>query len=56
MWYSLVESDGYDPKGVDEIRKQLTPSQVAEAEYRYENWKPGQCEREIFGIEPNNTN
>ena len=56
MWYGLVEADGHDPKGVDNIRKQLTPEQLIEAEHLYENWKPGQCEREISGTVTNNTN
>jgi len=51
MWYSLVESDGHDPAGVDNIRKQLTPEQLTEAEHLYETWKPGQCKREMFGPE-----
>ena len=52
MWYSLVESDGHDPKGVNNIREQLTPEQLTEAEHLYENWIPGQCERDLV---PNNT-
>jgi hypothetical protein len=56
MWYGLVESDGHDPKGVDDIREQLTPEQLIEAEHLYENWKPGQCEREILGTNINNPN
>jgi len=51
MWYSLVEADGHNPTGVDNIRAQLTSEQLTEAEYLYHNWKPGQCEREIFGSE-----
>jgi hypothetical protein len=54
MWYGLVESDGHDPKGVDDIREQLSPEQLIEAEHLYENWKPGQCEREILGTNINN--
>ena len=56
MWYSLVEHEGYDPKGVDNIRKQLSPEQLFKAEHLYKNWKPGQCEREISRTEPSNTN
>ena len=55
MWYSLVEADGHNPKGVDNIREQLTPEQLSEADHLYENWKPGRCEREIMGTEPINT-
>lgn len=47
MWYSLVEADGHNPKGVDNIREQLTPEQLIEAEHLYENWKPGRCERDL---------
>lgn len=53
MWYGLVESAGHSPGGVDTIRERLTPEQRIKAEHLYENWKPGQCEREIFGIESN---
>jgi hypothetical protein len=56
MWYSLVEADGHNPTGVDNIRKKLTPAQLTEAEHLYENWKPGRCEREILGTETKNTN
>ena len=47
MWYSLVEIDGHNLKGVDNIREQLTPEQLIEAEHLYENWKPGGCERDL---------
>jgi TPR repeat protein len=58
MWYGLVESGGPNPKGVNNIHKQLklTPEQLIEVKRLYLNWKPGHCEREIFGTEPNNTN
>lgn len=56
MWYSLVEASGHNPAGVDTIRGLLTPEQINEAEHLYENWKPGRCEREIFGTEPNDSN
>lgn len=56
MWYSLVEADGHNPTSVDDIRTQLTPEQLTEAEHLYENWKSGQCEREISGTVTNNTN
>ena len=50
MWYSLVEADGHDPKGVDNIRKKLTPEQLIEVKHLYENWKPGQCERDLTRV------
>lgn len=53
MWYGLVESAGHNPGGVDTIRERLTLEQRIKAEHLYENWNPGQCEREIFGIESN---
>lgn len=56
MWYSLVEDGGHNPPGVEDIRKKLTPEQLTVAEHLYESWEPGQCEREIFGTEPNNSN
>jgi len=56
MWFSLLEAEGHDSGGVDTIRKLLTPEQIDEAEHLYESWKPGQCEREIFGTEPNYSN
>jgi hypothetical protein len=51
VWYSFAEADAPDPAGFDNIRKQLTPEQLIEAEHLYENWMPGQCEREILGTE-----
>jgi TPR repeat protein len=54
MWYSLVEADGHDPKGVDNIREQLTPEQLTEAEHLYDNWIPGQCERDLVPDNPRN--
>jgi hypothetical protein len=54
MWYDLVEAGGHDPKGVDHIREQLTTEQLIEVEHLHENWKSGQCEREIFGAQKNN--
>jgi hypothetical protein len=54
MWYSLVESDGHDPKGVDNIREQLTPEQLTEAEHLYDAWKPGQCEHDLIPDNPRN--
>jgi len=56
MWYRLVESAGYNPIGVDTILEQLTPSQRIEVENLYKSWKPGQCEREIFGTTKNSSN
>lgn len=56
MWYSLVEAGGHDPKGVDNIRKQLSPEQLTRAQHLYEDWKPGRCEREIIRTEPNISN
>jgi len=54
MWYTLVESAGYDPKGVDNIREQLTPEQLTEAEHLYDNWIPGQCEHNLVPDNPRN--
>jgi TPR repeat protein len=55
MYYSLVEAAGHDPKGVDNMRKQLSPEQLTEAEHLYESWKPGRCEREILGPKSSDT-
>ena len=55
MWFNLVESDGHNPGGVGYIRKLLTPEQLNEAEQLYVNWKPGDCEREIYGTGHDNT-
>jgi len=54
MRYSLVESVGHDPKGVDNIREQLTPEQLTEAEHLYDNWIPGRCERDLVPDNPRN--
>jgi hypothetical protein len=54
MWYSLVEADGHNPKGVDNIREQLTPEQLTEAEHLYDNWISGQCERDLVPDNPRN--
>jgi len=54
MWYSLVEAAGHDPKGVDNIREQLTPEELTEAEHLYDNWIPGQCERDLVPDNPRN--
>jgi hypothetical protein len=54
MWYSLVEADGHDPKGIDNIREQLAPEQLTEAEHLYVNWMPGQCERDLVPDNPHN--
>lgn len=58
MWYGLVETGGPNPKDVDNIHKQLnlTPDQLREVKRLYLNWKPNQCERELFGIKTNDTN
>jgi hypothetical protein len=58
MWLGLTESGSPNPKGVDNIHKQLelTPEQLIEVKRLYLNWKSGHCEREIFAAEPNNTN
>jgi hypothetical protein len=56
MYYSLVEAAGHDPNGIDDLRKQLSPEQLSEAEHLRESWKPGRCEREIFGSKSSDTN
>lgn len=56
MWYSLVEDSGHDPKGIENIRSQLSAEQLNKAEHLYESWRPGRCEQEIFGTELNNLN
>lgn len=56
MWFSLLEPEGYGSGSAETIRKLLTPEELNRAKYLHENWEPGQCEREILGTEPSNSN
>jgi len=55
FWYGLVESYSQDPDSFSTGREQLTPEQLGELKDRYINWKPGHCERELYGTGPGNT-
>jgi TPR repeat protein len=51
VWYALADkqgSDSWDVWELRQIKQEMTPQQLAEAEQMLADWKPGQCERDLL--------
>ena len=59
VWYSLAVTGGSDEADtrLGSVESVLTPDQLTEAQRLFEQWEPGQCERDLFrnsiGVTPN---
>ena len=50
VWYSLAVTGGSDEADtrLGSVESVLTPDQLTEAQRLFEQWEPGQCERDLF--------